>query len=205
MIPFKRRYRLSIELSRIMKIFKQFKLYQTTEEIYFMGWYFTTTGTKYLLKLIISENYPDEMPKLYVVCPKILWQYGGMATINNIEFSHAFHTNSNDTQGNIQICHYSSESWHAGCTCVEVLKKGQIWCEAHAEHCSTGRSIDAIISSWKKSKEKQNTAGINWSELLISYQAVPTLDIGSLSMEGLKKDHILFDEKEYLIPLYFQD
>lgn len=185
MIPIKLQNRLLIELKHIMKIFKQFKLYQSKDGIYFIGWYITTTGIQYLLKLIVSENYPDERPKLYVVSPKTLWQYEGMATINNVEVSHAFHTLSNDSQGHIQICHFSSESWHAGCTCVGVMKKAQLWCEAHVEHLSTGLSIDAIINNWKKSKEKRDMSEINWSQLLKNYQE-PILPIYSFSIAEQK-------------------
>jgi len=178
-----------------MIIFAQFKLYQTNEEIYFMGWYITTIGTKYLLKLIVSEHYPDKMPKLFVVHPKTLLQYEGMDTINSIETSHAFHTLSNDSQGNIQICHYSSESWHAGCTCVEVIKRAQIWCEAHVEHLSTGLSIDRIINEWKRSKEKQKANELNWTDLFQFYQANPFLDNGFPTMDGLiTTDQVLFSK-----------
>ena len=153
MNPAKLKERLFIEQSIMIIKLPHFKLYQLNNEFYFKGWYNTTIGVRYLLKLNISEHYPDKIPELYVLSPKPFWQQGKIDPMNNIQSSHAFHTSNNDSKGNIQICHYDSGSWHAGCTCVGVMTKGQIWCEANAEHLSTGVSIDTIITQWKKDIE----------------------------------------------------
>ena len=167
MIPRRLQNRLLVEQVTMRKMFPYFKLYQTNDdEICFKGWYTTTANQGYTLKLLISEHYPEKQPKLFVIYPKILQQHGSIVPINDLEYSHKFHTLNKNPEGHLQICHFSTESWQAGCTCVGVMAKAQLWCEAHVEHLATGLSINTILTNWKRSKEKWNLNELNWKELL---------------------------------------
>jgi hypothetical protein len=199
MVSNKLDYRLSIEEVPMSNMFPYLKLFKTNGEICFKGWYTTTTNQGYILKLILSEHYPDKKPELYVIYPKILRQYGTAISLNDIGLSHAFHTLNTDSQGQVQICHFSSESWHAGCTCAGVMTKAQLWCEAHVEHLLTGLSIDEIITNWKRSKEKWNLNELNWNELLKICPEDRNLMTGCFStMEQRLLEQTLFPTPEIL-------
>ena len=114
MIPIKLQNRVLVEQVTMRKMFPYFKLYQTNDEICFKGWYTTTTNQGYILQLLISEHYPEKKPKLFVIYPKILRQYGTIVPINDLGCSHRFHTLNKNSEGHLQICHFSTESWQAG-------------------------------------------------------------------------------------------
>lgn len=144
--------RIKNEEKIISKELPQFHLFKLDDEYSFEGWHTTTTNRlAFELKLSLPTGYPDVMPALYVTYPTILRKYGG-GTINSIGVSHAFHTLGNGPGGCIQICHFKNENWDASKTCVGVLFKGMLWCEACAVHLRTGREIAEIFDNWKRSQ-----------------------------------------------------
>ena len=68
--------RIEVESIVMDKTMPEFKFRQRGYERFFQGWYKTTVGNNsYLLKLVVSNNFPDEMPKLFVISPKALQLY----------------------------------------------------------------------------------------------------------------------------------
>ena len=65
----------------------------------------------YELEVHLSRDYPDEMPKLYVISPTSLPKHGNQGTVNSCGLSHDFHTRPNGPNGCVQICHFHSSAW----------------------------------------------------------------------------------------------
>ena len=141
--------RHQLEKAIMAKELPQFQFYEIGEDRYFEGWQRTSTGGLYLIKLVLSVWFPDQMPSLYITCPQTLWKYGG-GNINSEGASHAFHTRSNGPGGCVQICHFKSENWDASRTCVGVFFKGILWLEAYDVHLAMGMSIEDILEKWKR-------------------------------------------------------
>ena len=149
-------YHMSIELS-------QFKLFKRGSETSFQGWHTTKMGhRRFELKVLLPKGYPEVVPPLYVTSPLTLRKYGG-GTINSIVASHAFHTLGNGPGGCIQICHFGTGNWDASKTCIGVLFKGMLWCEAYAVHLRTGLNISEILENWgrRKTSWKKNKTELN--------------------------------------------
>lgn len=215
--------RIEVENAVMTKQMPQFKFYQRGYERFFEGWYKTSVGNNsYLLKLVVSNNFPDEMPKLFVISPKALQLYrledvktvnivnnslvfsGSQKqtmkrfnftdsyiewiTINSLGCTHDFHTNSNGPGGCVQICHFSPANWDASKTCVSVMIKAVLWCEAYDVHMVTGLSIATIVDQFKRRQEwklnsnalgtsslewlREMTSDIRWSSILEQNQYV---------------------------------
>jgi hypothetical protein len=150
------------EEKKIMdKELPQFKLFKSGDMIFFRGWHTTTTSRlKFQLKLPLPTVYPDVAPKLYVTYPLTLVKYGGGA-INSMWSSHAFHTLGNGPDGCLEICHGGTGNWDASKTCIGILFKGMLWCEAYAVHLRTGLDISEIFENWRRRQMswKQNETG----------------------------------------------
>ena len=153
-------FRIKAERKIMVKELPQFKFFKLGNERYFEGWHTTTTSRlKFQLKLPLPKGYPEVLPALYVTCPLTLRKYGG-GTINSIGITHSFHTLGNGPGGCIQICHFGTGNWDASKTCIGVLFKGMLWCEAYAVHLRTGLDISEIIENWARRKtswEKNKT------------------------------------------------
>jgi hypothetical protein len=93
------------------------------------------------LKCVVPRSYPDEMPRLFVTWPVILWKYNHCGTVNSEGTSHAFHTLWNGPGGVVQICHFKPEQWHSGRSLLGVLVKGLWWARAYEEHLRTGKPL----------------------------------------------------------------
>jgi hypothetical protein len=159
--------RLHSEEAIMVKEMPQFRLYQMNHERYFEGYHTTSTNSKcYKLKLAIPDYYPDEMPKLYIVSPSLLFcrfrdvqtiialgMSYGLQTINSMGITHAFHTLENGPGGCVQICHFKSALWDASKTCIAVLMKGILWLEAYEVYLNTGMDISTVLNKWKRSQE----------------------------------------------------
>jgi len=153
--------RLLVERAIMIKTYPYFGFYKSDNIAYVRGWYRSTAGNNYHLKLIFSDYYPDRIPELYLLSPKTLWKYCLVGTINQLEASHQFHTLSSDFDDHIQLCHYGSEKWHAACTSIGVMTRGLLWIEAYEDHLKTGEDINTIINQWKRRKQWEETLNVN--------------------------------------------
>jgi hypothetical protein len=164
--------RLALEAKLMQKYLPQFRLVYGSIWHYFSGLYSPTAGGEpielkwdlpdfpslkipplagseyFELKLKISNYYPFEMPRLYVVYPSKLWKYKRKGYVNSVEVSHEFHTSSNGPGGCVQICHFSSNNWNSSKTCVGVMTKAILWVEAYCTYLATGISIAKILNEW---------------------------------------------------------
>jgi hypothetical protein len=117
-----------------------FHFYEHTrvDKTYVAGRVKTSDGHKYELKVLLGPEFPDKVPKMYVVSPHKVPKYGG-GFVNNAGLSHRFHTRGKGPDGCVEICHCSS--WDSSRNIMSVLIKGAIWCEAHCRHMKSGISI----------------------------------------------------------------
>jgi len=130
----------------------QFKFYEPLGDTYVAGRVKTSNGREYKVKLVLGKQFPDEMPKLYVVSPRILPKYGG-GTINEEGCSHSFHTRLMGPLGYVQICHYDPSLWNPSKSIFSIIVKALIWLEGYCRHLKTGKSI-AYFCDELKSKTK---------------------------------------------------
>ncbi len=107
------------------------------------GNYTTTHNKTYSLCVWLKENYPYEMPSLYITAPCPLYGHNGK-TIQNYGTSHTMHVWTPDWNNYVKICHTKSEYWAASDTIVGIIMKGFLWLEAFDVHCKTGKSIDTL-------------------------------------------------------------
>ena len=170
--------RVQIEKTIFSKELPQFKYHRTANERFFKGIHKTMArGNIYELKIVFGENYPDEMPRMYVSSPKTLWVHGkNRISLNSEGLSHQYHTNSNSPEGYVQICHYNSATWHAAKTCTAVAFKGLIWCEAFDTHLTTGLSIAQIIENWEKCQKE------NRVDFMRLFKNTPRKDFSSIKL-----------------------
>jgi len=157
--------RLRTEEAIMAKKLPQFKLLHKNAQYYFEGWYSTSTGDRFQLRLVFTTHYPDEMPRLYVVSPKNLRKYS-QGFINLEASSHEFHTSPNGLGGCVQICHFSRDSWDASCTAVSAMIRGLLWLEAYSLHLLNGKSIADNIEEakkWQIREKAKTTKALNLS------------------------------------------
>lgn len=164
-IPEKLFKRLVVERSVMETTNPYFTFSLSGATAYARGWYRSTIGRKYFLKLIFPDYYPDEIPKLYILTPRTLLNHDRSITLNDLGSSHEFHTLTSDKDGHLQICHYDSDNWHAACTSIGVMTKGLLWIEAYEDHLKTGSSIDTIINQWKRRKQWEETLKLKLNAL----------------------------------------
>lgn len=100
----------------------------------------------YRLRIMIPNDYPNSLPKVYMTFPKPLRDYDGR-DLKEKDYSHDMHLLGPDDNGNIQLCHYKDENWHANVTLYKIALKARIWIEAYEGHLRTGRPIDAFVRS----------------------------------------------------------
>jgi len=170
--------RVQIEKTIFSKELRQFKYIRTANERFFQGIHKTSArGNRYELKIMLEENYPDKMPRMYVSSPKTLWMHGkNRISLNSEGTSHRYHTNSNSPEGYVQICHYNSETWHAAKTCTAIAFKGIIWCEAFDTHLNTGLTIAQIIENWEKCQEE------NTGDFIRLFKDTPRIDLSKIKL-----------------------
>jgi hypothetical protein len=168
--------RIKKEKKIMLEELPQFKLFEFGDKIYFKGRHRTTTKRlEFQLKLSLPKEYPDLAPALYIINPLTLRKFGG-GTINSIGSSHSFHTLRNGPSGCIQICHAGNGNWDASKTCIGVLFKGIIWCEAYAVHLRTGIDISEIIENWGRRRSSWKKKEIELNELLPTWPGEKTLE-----------------------------
>jgi hypothetical protein len=168
--------RIKVERKIMAKELPQFKHFELNNERYFEGWHTTTTShQEFQLKSTLPKGYPEVLPALYVTCPLTLRKYGG-GTINSIGITHSFHTLGNGPGGCIQICHFGPANWDASKTCIGVLFKGILWCEAYAVHLRTGLDISEIFDNWRRRKTSWEKNKIGLNDLLARWPGEKTLE-----------------------------
>jgi hypothetical protein len=60
------------------------------------------------------------------------------------------HTLGPGPSGEVQICHWRDNRWHAGITLDKVLLKGLLWLEAYEQHLTTGQPIDGFVRTMRE-------------------------------------------------------
>lgn len=122
----------------------QFQIYRNGG-FYLIGEHRTNSGQKYTLWSPLPAGFPISRPPLYVYAPNPLWGFAYAKTINSYGLSHSMHTLENGPRGEVQICHWRGDRWHAGITFNKVMIKAMLWLEAYEQHFSTGSSIDEFV------------------------------------------------------------
>jgi len=135
--------RLAFEANLLGKYYPYFQVFDPKGKTYIEGWLWTNAGSSYKLKIQVPDSFPFINPKLYVLEPAILYKYDGQSTINSLDCSRNFHTNSNGPGGIVQICH--THGWDSSLTFVQILKKARLWCEAYQAHLQTGKNISDFL------------------------------------------------------------
>ena len=133
----------------------------------FNGWFKTSgNGRWYYLNLQMTYAFPNEKPILTILPPKQLNKYHSMQLLNDIGISNAFHINGTDENGYLKICH--THYWDASKSCVGIILKGCLFCEAYEYYMATGITIDDALKKIIENQQapfayinnilKQNTA-----------------------------------------------
>lgn len=138
----KQKIRLAVENKILALRMPQCNFYEHRQpaKTYVAGLVKTSDGYKYKLKVLLGPEFPDIMPKMYVVSPHKVPKHGG-GFVNDAGFSHNFHTRGKGPDGCVEICHCSSSSWDPSRNIRSVLLRGVVWCEGHRRHLKTGKSI----------------------------------------------------------------
>lgn len=105
----------------------------------------TNAGKTYRLKVVLG-GFPYSKPTVYVIFPtpfdlrdfrgKLLKDYGVSALM---------HLLTPDSFGNIQLCHYSSNSWSTNVTLYKVALKCLVWLNCYDGHLRTGQPLDYYL------------------------------------------------------------
>lgn len=143
------RNRLAIEHQLLQREgLTQFGVYHDTSHDGYYAWGETRTNAAnaYSLWIPIPRGFPEDCPPLYIYRPNPLWGHGGRS-VNSYGLSHAMHTLGNGPNGEVQICHWRSDRWHAAITLSKVLLKGLIWLEALEQHRATGEPITRFVGT----------------------------------------------------------
>ena len=141
-----RKDRIYMEAQIMAKDLPQFSFYDPEDKTHVMGWQSSSSGrVKLQFKLVLGPSYPDEMPCLYVISPHTLRQFDQSKTINDEGGNFRFHTHLNGPNGEVNVCHH--RNWDPSYTCLGVMLKAIIWCEAYAAHLITGEDIYKFCSA----------------------------------------------------------
>lgn len=127
------------------------KYYQPGNFYYIYGDYTSSSGRSYTIWCRIPDYYPTVCPKVYVHKPNPLIGYGGVS-INSYKVSHSMHTLENDSNGEVQICHWRQSRWDSSITLNKVMLKAMLWFEAFEQHLATGQPIDAFVSTMQEAQ-----------------------------------------------------
>lgn len=103
----------------------------------------TQAGKIYRINIQLEPDYPNSLPKVYVIYPLPMKKYDGSLLKGA---SHPMHTLANDGQ-KIQICHYKKENWNPNQSLYKIVFKARIWLEAYEAHLRTGKPIDDYLTS----------------------------------------------------------
>ena len=109
-----------------------------------------TTSKKnvYRLRILVGENYPDQLPEL-VVCssPK------PMPKSKEWQGTHTTHTWPQQ-YGLLQICFYRQVCWTAQNMLYQVFVKGEQWLEAYEDFLTTAKPIMESLPTMEPTEEE---------------------------------------------------
>lgn len=101
----------------------------------------TNSEKVYTLKIDLSQNFPYNIPKVFILHPKpLLTRYGG----NLMSPSASMHVLQGEN-GCVRICHYGISSWSTNVTLYKVILKSRMWLEMYENHLKTGYDIDRFL------------------------------------------------------------
>lgn len=107
----------------------------------------THAGRSFLLRISIPADYPNSVPKAYVLHPKPddFTDHSGRP-LYSLGPSHTMHLLT--PQGKfVQLCHFKPQDWHANCSLYLVAHKCACWLEVYEDHLRTGSPIDSYVKS----------------------------------------------------------
>ena len=96
----------------------------------------------YVVKIDLSDNYPYNIPKVFITSPKpLLTRSGG----SMLQASHSMHTLTGEN-GCVRVCHYGYEDWAPNRTTLyQIIIKVRIWLEMYECHLKTGKTLDEFL------------------------------------------------------------
>ena len=105
----------------------------------------SNTGKHYRLKITL-DDYPAQMPMVYITNPNPLIGYDGKS-LSEVGVSASLHLLSPDEEGNIQICHYKKSDWTGGNNQLlsHVMLHAKMWLEAFELYKRTGTALDYYL------------------------------------------------------------
>lgn len=96
----------------------------------------------YVVKIDLSDNYPYNIPKVFITSPKpLLTRSGG----SMLQASHSMHTLTGEN-GCVRVCHYGYEDWAPNRIILyQIIIKVRIWLEMYECHLKTGKTLDEFL------------------------------------------------------------
>ncbi len=92
----------------------------------------------YVVKIDLSDNYPYNIPKVFITSPKpLLTRSGG----SMLQASHSMHTLTGEN-GCVRVCHYVIGWAPNRITLYQIIIKVRIWLEMYECHLKTGKTLD---------------------------------------------------------------
>lgn len=105
-------------------------------------------GKVYRLRVVVGENYPHQLPELFVCrSPK------PMPISKEWQGTHITHTWP-QKYGLLQICFYHPLCWNKKNQLHQVFEKGEEWLKAYENHLLTGKSMKEILPPMKPTEEE---------------------------------------------------
>jgi hypothetical protein len=138
--------RMLVEKKLLEHEFPQGRLISSNGTLHFEVGIRTSSGQEFTLDVVVGRRFPDKMPLLFVVSPRVLPKRGGRGTVNEERNSHAFHTLENGPGGLIQLCHFKETWWDSSKTICATVTKGIIWCESYMAYMCTGKPISSYCA-----------------------------------------------------------
>lgn len=102
----------------------------------------TNSKKVYTVKIEL-DNYPYNVPKVFITNPKPLYDRSRNAMLGA---SHPMHTLPGEN-GCTRICHYGFTQWHPGVYLYQVVVKVRVWLEVYETHLKTGHPLDRYLST----------------------------------------------------------
>ncbi|CAB3977517.1 Hypothetical predicted protein [Paramuricea clavata] len=110
----------------------------------------TNDKTEYILRIHLTQDFPNACPMLTVVSPMLKSRKGDRFPESSTEF----HTLQN-IEGYPTVCHFHPESWTQENTLYQVFMKGRLWLEAYSLYHSTGKIMDTFLKEFDSAPEPE--------------------------------------------------
>lgn len=108
----------------------------------------TNDNAEYVLRIYLTEDFPNSCPALAVVSPRLKLKDGGRFP----EVHSEFHTLEN-VEEYPTICHFNPDSWTQEFTLYQVFMKGRLWLEAYSLYHKYGGTMDQYLKKCEDSEE----------------------------------------------------